>query len=86
MEAVDGEQAVEVARQELPALIMMDLNLPKLDGFAAARRIRQISELGDVPILANSAFGMRGIDFTLRTEELGEGFAEYMTKPIDFAD
>jgi two-component system, cell cycle response regulator DivK len=84
VEAADGEQAVEVARRELPNLIMMDLNLPRLDGFSAARRIRQLPELSEVPILANSAFGMRGIDFTLRAEDLGKGITEYMPKPIDF--
>src|SRR5919199_2019258 len=71
IDAADGEEAVEKALGELPDLILMDLHLPKLDGFSAARRIRQHPELLDVPILTNSADGMKGIDYTLRSHELG---------------
>jgi CheY-like chemotaxis protein len=82
--AVNGEQAVEAALKERPDLIMMDLNLPVLDGFQAAKRIRQQPAMRAVPILANSAFGRYGMDFSLREEELEPGFTLYFTKPINF--
>ena len=55
LEAVNGEEAVELAKRERPSLILMDLSLPLLDGLAATRRIRQEAELRDVPIVAVSA-------------------------------
>src|SRR3954467_2574414 len=55
VEAVNGEQAVEAAVEERPDLILMDLSLPKLDGLAATRRIRQHAGLARTPIVAVSA-------------------------------
>ena len=80
IEAVNGEQAVEVAASERPDLILMDLSLPKLDGLAATRRIRQSRGLGEVPIVAVSAHDTS--DF--HADALAAGCDEYVTKPIDF--
>ena len=80
VEAVNGEQAVEVAASERPDLILMDLSLPKLDGLAATRRIRQSNGLGEVPIVAVSAHDTS--DF--HADALAAGCNEYVTKPIDF--
>src|SRR6202171_798371 len=55
IEASDGEQAVELAISEQPELIFIDLSLPKLDGLAATRRIRQNKSVGNTPIVAISA-------------------------------
>src|SRR2546429_9068659 len=55
VEASDGEQALELAVQNQPALILMDLSLPKMDGLAATRQIRQCANLGRTPIVAISA-------------------------------
>src|SRR3954452_108074 len=55
VEAVNGEEAVEMALRERPTLILMDLSLPLLDGLAATRRIRGYPELRSVPIVAVSA-------------------------------
>src|SRR5713226_5665166 len=55
VEASDGEQAVELAVQKEPALILMDLSLPKLDGLAATRQIRQHTDVSKIPIVAVSA-------------------------------
>src|SRR5918911_2254473 len=55
VEAVNGEQAVETAARVRPDLILMDLSLPKLDGLAATRRIREQAGLARVPIVAVSA-------------------------------
>lgn len=80
VEASDGEQAVALAVQEKPALILMDLSLPKLDGLAATRQIRQCKDLGNTPIVAISAHDSP----ETRTEALDAGCNEYVTKPIDF--
>jgi len=80
VEAVNGEQAVETAQTERPDLILMDLSLPKLDGLAATRRIRQSDGLAEVPIVAVSAHDTS--DF--HADALAAGCDEYVTKPIDF--
>jgi two-component system cell cycle response regulator DivK len=80
VEAVNGEQAVELAQSERPHLILMDLSLPILDGLAATRRIRQHEELRRVPIIAVSAHDTS--DF--HADALAAGCNDYVTKPIDF--
>jgi len=80
VEATDGEQAVEVALEERPALILMDLSLPRLDGLAATRKIRKQKGLGKVPIVAVSAHDSP----ESRQEALDAGCNEYVAKPIDF--
>jgi two-component system, cell cycle response regulator DivK len=79
IEAEDGEEAVETARRECPDLIIMDLSMPRLDGFAATRRIREIKELCHVRIVAVS-----GKDKGQRDAALAAGCDEYLTKPFDF--
>jgi two-component system cell cycle response regulator DivK len=80
LEAINGEEAVELAHRERPQLILMDLSLPQLDGLAATRRIRQNAELRDVPIVAVSAHDTA--DF--HADALAAGCNDYVTKPIDF--
>lgn len=80
VEAVNGEQAVEIAGREQPHLILMDLSLPLLDGLAATRRIRQNQALKRVPIIAVSAHDTS--DF--HADALAAGCNDYVTKPIDF--
>ncbi len=80
VEAVNGEQAIEVAQAENPNLILMDLSLPMLDGLAATRRIRQHEALKSVPIIAVSAHDTS--DF--HADALAAGCNDYVTKPIDF--
>ena len=60
IEARDGQEAVELARQNCPALIFMDIQMPNMDGLTAARMIRGIRELCAVTIVAFSAFGSGG--------------------------
>jgi len=81
VEAVNGEQAVESAESEQPDLILMDLSLPKLDGLAATRRIRNQGGAKRVPIVAVSAHDTT--DF--HADALAAGCDEYVTKPIDFS-
>jgi two-component system, cell cycle response regulator DivK len=80
LEAINGEEAVEIAERERPSLILMDLSLPLLDGLAATRRIRQVKELRSVPIVAVSAHDTA--DF--HADALAAGCNDYVTKPIDF--
>jgi len=78
--ASDGEDAVTVAMQMLPNLILMDINLPTLDGLGATRRIRETDALRDVPIVAITAFGTEGF----QRAAYDAGLSGYLTKPLDF--
>ena len=78
--ANDGEDAVAVAMQMLPNLILMDINLPTLDGLGATRRIRESEALREVPIVAITAFGTEGF----QRAAYDAGISGYLTKPIDF--
>ena len=81
IEAIDGHEAVEIARRECPDLILMDLNLPQMDGLTAARQIRECKEMcRDVPIIAITAHDTYGI----REAALESGCNAYITKPFDF--
>jgi two-component system, cell cycle response regulator DivK len=80
LEASDGEQAVKMAVESRPVLILMDLSLPKLDGLSATRQIRQKRGLKTIPIVAVSAHDSP----ESRNEALEAGCDEYITKPIDF--
>lgn len=79
-EASDGEQAVRIAVEVRPALILMDLSLPKMDGLAATRQIRHKKGLKHLPIIAVSAHDSA----ESRRDALAAGCDEYVTKPIDF--
>lgn len=78
--ASNGEDAVAIATQMLPNLILMDINLPTLDGLGATRRIRETDTLRDVPIVAITAFGTEGF----QRAAYDAGISGYLTKPIDF--
>jgi CheY-like chemotaxis protein len=78
--ASNGEDAVAVATQTLPNLILMDINLPTLDGLGATRRIRETDAMREVPIVAITAFGTEGF----QRAAYDAGISGYLTKPIDF--
>lgn len=79
LEAENGQVAVESAIREHPDVILMDLTLPLMDGFAATKLIRQNEQLKHVPIIAVTAH-QEG-DF--RSDAKASGFDAYVTKPID---
>ena len=81
VEAAEGLQAVALAQSVLPDLILMDLSMPALDGFAAAHRIRRLFGLGGVPIIALSAHAAQEV----REDALAAGFCEYLVKPVDLS-
>jgi CheY-like chemotaxis protein len=78
--ATNGEEAISVAAQTLPNLILMDISMPTLDGFGATRRIRETDALRDVPVIAVTAFGTEGF----QRAAYDVGVSGYLTKPIDF--
>ncbi len=77
--ASNGEDAVTVAMHTLPNLILMDINLPTLDGLGATRRILDTDTLREVPIVAITAFGTEGF----QRAAYDAGVSGYLTKPID---
>ena len=78
-EATGGEEAIEVALREVPRLILMDLSMPDIDGLTAARRIREDSRLGIIPVVIISALDV----LEVRSEVVSKGY-RYVPKPIDF--
>jgi CheY-like chemotaxis protein len=79
VEATNGFEAIELARKECPALILMDINMPALDGLAATRYIREVEERCDVIIVAFSALGSGDN----RARALEAGCDEFITKPME---
>ena len=77
--AANGEDAITVAAQMMPNLILMDINLPALDGLGATRRIRENDALRDIPVVAITAFGTEGF----QRAAYDVGVSGYLTKPID---
>ena len=82
LEATNGQEAVDIAERENPDLILMDLDLPILDGIAATQRIRQQANLENVPIVAVTAYPM---SYT-HVKAFAKGCDEYMAKPIDMTE
>jgi CheY-like chemotaxis protein len=80
LEAANGEEALEVAARERPAIILMDLSLPILDGLQATERIRADATLRDTLIVAVTAHS----DAQHRARALAAGCNAFLTKPIDF--
>ncbi|MBE9522166.1 MAG: response regulator [Proteobacteria bacterium] len=79
VEAVDGEEAIEKARTEHPDLILLDIFLPKMDGYEATRRLKGDTSLRNIPIIALTAHAMKGS----MEEALAAGCDGYIPKPID---
>lgn len=79
--ARDGEEGVEAAEKEVPDLILMDLSLPKLDGWGAAKALKNNKKTQHIPIIALSAHAMQ----EHKESALEAGCNDYDTKPVEFA-
>ena len=79
LEAATGDQAVELAAEHSPDLVLMDIQLPDLDGVQALHRLRADARTATIPVLALTAQAMRGD----RERFLAEGFDGYVSKPVD---
>lgn len=79
LEAQDGRQAVATAESACPDLIIMDVEMPGLDGLSATKQIRKMKRLGDVPVVAVSAYGAD----QFRLEALAAGCNEYVSTPFE---
>ena len=79
MEAMDAEKGVELAREHLPDLILMDIQLPGMDGLEATRIICQDPVLKTVPVVALTSYAMKGDELIAREA----GCVGYIAKPLD---
>ena len=82
LEAETGEAGVALALERLPALILMDVQLPGMDGRAALKSLKADATTRHIPIIALTAFAMKGDKESLQTE----GFDDYMAKPVDIKE
>src|SRR5580765_2667930 len=78
--AEDGNVGLAMAQSEKPDLILMDMNMPELDGWEATRQIKALDGFQDIPILALTAHALAGD----KERALQVGCADYHTKPVDF--
>jgi two-component system, cell cycle response regulator DivK len=78
IEAADGPEALQLAREALPDLIILDLHMPNIDGFGVIQRLRSDAKFQETPVVALTASAMQGD----RERAMSLGFTGYITKPI----
>ena len=78
--AEDGEKGCEIALRERPDIILMDLEMPVIDGWEATRRLKDDPQTHDIPVIALSAHALAGE----REKAIAAGCDEFDTKPIEF--
>lgn len=78
-EACDGQEALQMIEQIQPELLLLDIGMPVLDGFAVIRRIRENPRFATLPVVAVTAYAMRGD----REKILNSGFDGYLSKPLN---
>lgn len=80
--ATDGQEGVDKSKSEAPDIILLDMNLPSVDGWKAAGMIRSDPATADVPVIALTAHAMSGD----KEKAIAAGCTDYCPKPIDFSD
>jgi len=79
IEAADGEEAVRRAREGAPDLVLVDIQMPRLDGFGVLRELRADEKFSGLRVVALTAFAMQGD----RDRAISAGFDGYITKPVE---
>lgn len=79
--AFDGQQGVDAARSEKPDVVLLDMNLPVMDGWTAARTLKDAPDTQGIPLIALTAHAMAGD----REKALAAGCDDYHAKPVDFS-
>ena len=79
VKATNGEEALDKAAKEKPALIIMDMQLPTISGIEVTQRLRKMPELSHVPVVAVTAYAMKGD----KEKFIEAGCDAYLSKPID---
>lgn len=82
LQATDGQQGVEIAQAEKPDLILMDLSLPRMDGWTATRLLKDDEATKAIPVIALTAHAMIGD----RERALEAGCDDYLSKPLDLPE
>jgi two-component system cell cycle response regulator DivK len=78
-EASDGQAALQIIEQTRPDILLLDIGMPLLDGYAVVRKVRENPRLAALPVLAVTAYAMQGD----REKILNSGFDGYLSKPVD---
>ena len=79
IEAIDAESGIELIREQRPDLVLMDIQLPGMDGLSATKIIKEDPDLKDIPIVALTSYAMQGD----KEKALAAGCTGYIAKPID---
>ena len=79
IEAENGERGIKLAKENIPNLILMDIQMPVMDGISALKIIRLDESTKSIPVIAQTSYAMKGD----REKFLAEGFDSYISKPID---
>jgi two-component system, cell cycle response regulator DivK len=79
--AQDGQQGIDMARAERPDVVLLDMNLPVMDGWTAAKQLKADAVTAGIPIIALTAHALSGD----REKALGAGCDDYHPKPVDFS-